>query len=57
MVLAVADTGATHHMIPDRTAFVSYHRVNKRVLTGNGAYAPVLGCNTAFFFLSTGTPC
>ena len=43
MVLAVADTGATHHMIPDKSAFVSYHRVNKRVRMGNGAYAPVLG--------------
>ena len=52
MVLAVADTGATHHMIPDKTAFVSYHRVNKRVRMGNGAYAPVLGRGTAVFALN-----
>ena len=25
MVLAVADTGATDHMCPDRSAFISYH--------------------------------
>ena len=52
MVLAVADTGATHHMIPDKSAFVSYHRVNKQVRMGNGAYAPVLGRGTAVFALN-----
>ena len=52
MVLAVADTGATHHMIPDRAAFVSYHRSDRRVRMASNTYAPVLGEGTAVISLN-----
>ena len=51
--LLVADTGATDHMLPDRTAFISYKLVrNLRVRMGNNSYAPVLGRGTAIISLN-----
>ena len=51
--LVVADTGATDHMIPDRSAFVSYHRVsNLRVRMADKGYAGVLGRGTAIISLN-----
>ncbi len=41
---AVADTGATDHMIPDKPAFISYLTMsNLQVCMGNIAFIPVLG--------------
>ncbi len=46
--LVMADTGATDHMVPDRSAFISYKAVcNLCVQMGNNSYAPVLGQGTA----------
>ena len=51
--LLVADSGATDHMIPDRSAFISYRRVHDlRVRMGNKSYAPVLGKGTAIIALN-----
>ena len=52
MVVAVVDTGATQHMIPDRSAFVSYHRSDKRVRMASDTYAPVRGEGTALISLN-----
>ena len=42
--LAVADTGATDHMVPDKSAFVSYKSVTGLSFQmGNNSYVPVLG--------------
>ncbi len=42
--LVVADTGATDHMLPDRSTFISYKSVrNLCVRMGNNSYTPVLG--------------
>ena len=38
-------------MLPDRAAFVSYHRSDMRVRMGNNTYAPVLGRGTAIIEL------
>ena len=49
----MADSGATDHMIPDRSAFISYRRVHDlRVRMGNKSYAPVLGKGTAIIALN-----
>ena len=51
--LAVADTGATDHMVPDKSAFVSYKSVSGlSVRMGNNSYVPVLGRGTAVFALN-----
>jgi hypothetical protein len=51
--LVVADTGATDHMVPDRSAFISYKAVcNLRVQMVNNSYAPVLGRGTAIISLN-----
>ncbi len=51
--LVVADTGATDHMIPDRSAFISYKAVhNLCVRMGNNSYAPILGRGTAIILLN-----
>ncbi len=40
--LLVADLGATNHMLPDKTAFVSYRPVEgRRVHMGNNTFAPI----------------
>ncbi|EJK72873.1 hypothetical protein THAOC_05551, partial [Thalassiosira oceanica] len=51
--VAVADSGATDHMVPDRSAFYSYRPVHGlRVRMGNNAFVPVVGRGTAVFSLN-----
>ena len=51
--VAVADTGATDHMLPDKSAFISYKRIsNLQVRMGNNSYLPVLGRGTAIISLN-----
>ncbi len=51
--LVVADTGAMDHMVPNRSAFISYKAVcNLRVRMGNNSYAPILGRGTAIISLN-----
>ena len=55
MVLAVADTGATDHMCPEHSAFISYHPVprnTRNVCMGDKTLAPVLGKGTAIILLN-----
>jgi hypothetical protein len=50
--LAVADTGATDHMVPDKSYFISYTSISSLSFQmGNNSYIPVLGCGTAIFAL------
>ncbi len=50
---AVADTGATDHMIPDKSCFISYKLVSGlSVCMGNNSFVPVLGHGTAIFSLN-----
>ncbi len=50
---AVADTGATDHMLPDKLAFISYKAVfNLQVWMGNNAFIPVLGRGSTIVFLN-----
>jgi hypothetical protein len=49
----VADSSATDHMIPDKSAFISYKTVmHLQVRMGNNSYHPVLGCGTAIISLN-----
>ena len=49
----MADTGATDHMVPDCSAFISYKAIrNLRVRMGNNSFAPVLGRGTAIISLN-----
>ena len=51
--LTIADTGATDHMFPDRSAFISYHKSSHiRVRLGNNTFTPVLGTGTAIISLN-----
>ena len=51
--LVVADTGATDHMLPEASAFISYKRVHDlSVRMGNNSFVPVLGRGTAVFSLN-----
>jgi len=51
--LLVADSGATDHMLPDKTAFISYYPVSgRRVRMGNNSFAPILGHGTAIISLN-----
>ena len=51
--LLVADSGATNHMLPDKSAFISYHPVSgRRVRMGNNSFAPILGHGTAVISLN-----
>jgi hypothetical protein len=51
--LVVADTGATDHMLPDVSAFISYKRVHDLSMRmGNNSFVPVLGWGTAVFSLN-----
>ena len=51
--LTIADTGATDHMFPERSSFISYHRSAKsRVRLGNNSFAPILGEGTAIVSLN-----
>jgi hypothetical protein len=45
--LLVADSGATDHMLPNKSAFISYYPVEgRRVHMGNNSFAPILGHGT-----------
>ena len=49
----MADTSATDHMVPDRSAFISYKAIwNLCVRMGNNSFAPVLGRGTAIISLN-----
>ncbi len=51
--LLVADSGATDHMLPDKSAFISYSPVEgRRVRIGNNSFAPILGHGTAIISLN-----
>jgi hypothetical protein len=51
--LLVADTGATDHMIPDKSAFISYRPCSgRRVRMGNNSFAPILGSGSAIISLN-----
>jgi hypothetical protein len=49
----VADSGATDHMFPDKSSFISYKIVSGlQVCMGNNLYIPVLGRGTAIVALN-----
>jgi hypothetical protein len=51
--LIVADTGATNHMLPDKSAFISYRPVTgRRVQMGNNSFAPILGSGSAVIVIN-----
>jgi hypothetical protein len=51
--LVMGDTCATNHMLPDRSAFISYKSVwHLCIRMGNNSYAPVLGRGTAIISLN-----
>jgi hypothetical protein len=51
--LAVGDTGATDHMVPDKSCFISYTFISGlSVRMGNNSYVPVLGQGMAIFALN-----
>jgi hypothetical protein len=53
LCLVMVDTGATDHMIPDCSAFISYKSVQHlRVWMGHNSYAPVLGRGKAIISLN-----
>jgi len=52
-VACCVDSGATKHMFPDYTTFVSYRRVYNKVVTlGDGSPPPILGRGTAKFSIN-----
>ncbi len=54
--LLVADTGATDHMLPDKSAFISYRPVVYRwVRMGDNSFAPILG--TGFVVIAVNGKC
>ncbi len=51
--LAVADSGATDHMFPNKEAFISYKSIqNLQVRMGNNSFLPVIGRGTAILSLN-----
>ena len=51
--LLIADSGATDHMLPEKSAFISYYPVlGRRVRMGNNLFAPILGHGTAVISLN-----
>jgi hypothetical protein len=51
--LVVANTGATDHMTPYKSVFISYKAIaNLQVRMGNNSFVPVLGYGTAIFSLN-----
>ncbi len=51
--LVVADTGATDHMLPDKSAFVSYTLVaGHRIRMGNNLFALIAGKGSAIILLN-----
>ncbi len=52
--LLVADTGATDHMIQDKSVFISYWPVSGRpVHMGNNSFAPILGSGSAVIAINS----
>jgi hypothetical protein len=52
--LAVADTGATDHMVPDKSCFISYTSISGlSVRMGNNSYVFVLGQGRVIFALNS----
>jgi hypothetical protein len=48
-----ADSGATDHMLPNKSAFTSYYPVEgRRVRMGNNSFAPIFGHGTAIISLN-----
>ncbi len=48
-----ADTGATNHMIPHKSAFISYKPITgHRVRMGNNLFAPILGTGLAIISIN-----
>jgi hypothetical protein len=46
--LLIADTGATNHMIPDKSAFISFYPLSGcQVCMSNNSFAPILGHGSA----------
>jgi hypothetical protein len=53
MSLLVADTGATDHMLPNKSAFISYYPISGRhVRMGNNSFAPIVGHGTVVITLN-----
>jgi hypothetical protein len=53
MSLMVADTKATDHMLPNKSAFISYYPVTgRRVRMGNNSFAPIARYSTASISLN-----
>jgi hypothetical protein len=50
--LLVANTGAMDHMIPNKSAFISYHPVTGCVRMGNNSSAPILDTGLAIISLN-----
>ena len=51
--VAIADTGATDHMFPDKSAFISYKRIsNLQFRMGNNTFLLVLGRGTTIISLN-----
>ncbi len=51
--LLIADTGATDHMIPHKSAFISYKpATGRRVRMGNNSFAPILGTSLAIISIN-----
>ncbi len=51
--LLVADTGATNHMIPDKSAFISYYPVSGcQIYMSNSSFATILGHGSAIISLN-----
>jgi hypothetical protein len=53
ITLLVADTGATDHMLPNKSKFISNYPVfGQRVRMGNNSFAPICGYGTAIISLN-----
>jgi hypothetical protein len=51
--LLVTDTGATDHMIPDKSAFISYQPISgRRIRMGNNLFAHIFGTGLAIISLN-----
>jgi hypothetical protein len=55
--LLVADTGATNHMIPDKSMLISYRPCSgQQVRMGNNSFMPILGTGSAIISLNAKKP-
>jgi hypothetical protein len=51
--LVIANMGATYHMLPDKSAFISYYPVTgRRVRMGNNSFATISGYGTTVISLN-----